>query len=312
MIDFLEDPKYIFKYVPFNLNTLKILIKGELWFGSMNNFNDPYDGEFDICDFDKNIDKRNVFLKKRLKNEISEKLFNGEYKNELILKGYMMRLIKSDIKDKIGISCFTNSPNNMLMWSHYADGHTGICLIFDKEKLINTINYQGITNNKIKVIEFKEENYIDDLLSLNIEFDDENCCFLNFDEVIKYKKKEWSYEKEIRLYYQFSKNVEYRFLQFHKEALCGIIFGLRTSFDNVYTIDYLIREMPHYNHLMPFHVKSIEKKDSLIFPGVPYNLYFKIDYYANEFKDATKIHRNWISEMDYEFLIRHKEFKKMK
>ena len=32
------------------------------------------------------------------------------------------------------VLCFTDSPFNMLMWSHYADSHKGICLEFNTDK----------------------------------------------------------------------------------------------------------------------------------------------------------------------------------
>jgi len=33
--------------------------------------------------------------------------------------------------EKYGVLCFSRSWNNVLMWSHYADRHKGICLGFD-------------------------------------------------------------------------------------------------------------------------------------------------------------------------------------
>ena len=31
-------------------------------------------------------------------------------------------------KNKYGISCFSKNYNEILMWSHYADNHNGICI----------------------------------------------------------------------------------------------------------------------------------------------------------------------------------------
>jgi hypothetical protein len=33
--------------------------------------------------------------------------------------------------ESYGVSCFSESWNSILMWSHYADRHKGICLGFD-------------------------------------------------------------------------------------------------------------------------------------------------------------------------------------
>ncbi len=47
--------------------------------------------------------------------------------------------IKSEITEKLhksmgsmfGVSCFTENPDNILMWSHYSNKHTGICVEYD-------------------------------------------------------------------------------------------------------------------------------------------------------------------------------------
>lgn len=38
----------------------------------------------------------------------------------------------------IGITCFSETPSNMLMWSHYANKHTGICVEYDFSRLFST------------------------------------------------------------------------------------------------------------------------------------------------------------------------------
>ncbi|ESB58497.1 hypothetical protein SEEACDC5_10030 [Salmonella enterica subsp. enterica serovar Agona str. SA-5] len=39
------------------------------------------------------------------------------------------------IKEKLGVLCLSKIPNNHLMWSHYAQNHTGIMFEIDIEKL---------------------------------------------------------------------------------------------------------------------------------------------------------------------------------
>jgi hypothetical protein len=38
--------------------------------------------------------------------------------------------------DSMRIACFGSEPDNLLMWSHYADGLRGFCVVFDEEKLL--------------------------------------------------------------------------------------------------------------------------------------------------------------------------------
>jgi hypothetical protein len=34
-------------------------------------------------------------------------------------------------RDHHGVACFSEDPRGLLLWAHYAGGHTGICLQFD-------------------------------------------------------------------------------------------------------------------------------------------------------------------------------------
>lgn len=40
-------------------------------------------------------------------------------------------LVTQEVRKNTGIYCFTKSEDNILMWSHYANEHKGICLEFD-------------------------------------------------------------------------------------------------------------------------------------------------------------------------------------
>lgn len=72
--------------------------------------------------------------------EISEDDINNVYNQiDEMIKGLYMRLSKA-----IGVSCFSTTSDNILMWSHYADKHGGICIEYDfslLEKLENINNF---------------------------------------------------------------------------------------------------------------------------------------------------------------------------
>ena len=42
----------------------------------------------------------------------------------------------NDFSANVGIRCFSATYNNILMWSHYADGHRGLCIEFDAKELL--------------------------------------------------------------------------------------------------------------------------------------------------------------------------------
>lgn len=59
--------------------------------------------------------------------EISEDDINNVYnKIDEMIKGLYIRLSKI-----LGISCFSVTSDNILMWSHYANKHRGICIEYD-------------------------------------------------------------------------------------------------------------------------------------------------------------------------------------
>ena len=39
-------------------------------------------------------------------------------------------------RDITRIACFGSEPDNLLMWSRYADGLRGLCLVFDDDELL--------------------------------------------------------------------------------------------------------------------------------------------------------------------------------
>lgn len=41
------------------------------------------------------------------------------------------------MRQEMRIACFASEPNNLLMWSHYADGLRGFCVVFDEELLVD-------------------------------------------------------------------------------------------------------------------------------------------------------------------------------
>lgn len=75
--------------------------------------------------------------------------------------------LKNKLSEHIGISCFTTKYDNLLMWSHYANKHTGICVEYDFSTLFNETNNIGIV--------------------LPVDYSDRRKCF-PFEKAFKYSK----------------------------------------------------------------------------------------------------------------------------
>ena len=102
--------------------------------------------------------------------------------------------------------CMTESPDNILMWSHYADSHKGVCFKFDLLQDLDTF-----------------------FITVPVEYNSEYLEFDTLDgnpaPIIQRKSLEWRYEKEHRTI----RVNEHGLVKINRETLVEIIFGCRTS-----------------------------------------------------------------------------------
>lgn len=181
------------------------LKKDEIYLTSPYLFNDPYDSAFSIdMELFKNSIINNVKQKikeKKVKKEFKkininpenveniDKIYNdmnvdASIMDEIIDKNpdiFYNELIKHQIKFKI--SCFSESPNSILMWSHYANQHQGFCIGYDTSEIEEEIM------KKIYPV-FYHETFFQ--LIENGDLNDKI-----FNSLIKFK--DWKYENEWRL-----------------------------------------------------------------------------------------------------------------
>lgn len=112
--------------------------------------------------------------------------------------------IWQSILNNLRIVCFTKDPENLLMWSHYADGTKGC-----------TIEFELLEDQKVHKIEYKEKPLIG-IDKMNIS---------GAREVLTYKQKPWKYEVEYRCILD-----ESRFLPI---KIKSVTFGARANKESV-------------------------------------------------------------------------------
>lgn len=147
-------------YQPINKNTIQNLILKKIWASNPKTFNDPF-----------------------------EFLMRGNYR--VTQEGKVEYLSKdrqellNEIKEwtaKFGVTCFSESEDNILQWSYYSSSHTGMCLKFEIP--------DPLPENLFKV------NYE---LSLPDTFENIESDFLKY---LITKGKPWRHEEEHRLIFQ--------------------------------------------------------------------------------------------------------------
>ncbi|MBF0555719.1 MAG: DUF2971 domain-containing protein [Nitrospirae bacterium] len=117
--------------------TKKIITESILYFASPATFNDPFDCR---VHFSKDYSKEELsayFIEKAKEFEPEMKSDELNERAEAILKqdrNEMVSQMKKGLQGWInnyGILSLSANNNNILMWSHYAAGHKGICLRFE-------------------------------------------------------------------------------------------------------------------------------------------------------------------------------------
>ena len=277
------DEKLFYKYQRIDdsdsNHTIDNLIKNQFYFSDPTLFNDPFDcrvyytyqgKEEDWVDLLANagIDPTSV-IKDGILN--SDKVFlekegdlftytpkSTDYydRDEPFLHGDILK------KNLPRVCCFSETDDNILMWSHYTDNHQGICLRFRSYKILDG-NFLFLTlNSNSKFHPFYKIEYEDDLPPIVNMFDKNRHESLV--EFLKTKYSDWKYEKEYRMLL-FEDELKGGTIRYEKEDLEGITFGLKMKPENVKRIYNTIDE----NYLKAgievnfYEAKEIEGKYNL-------------------------------------------------
>lgn len=194
--DDFEKLEKLYHYTSFD-KSLKILASNKLRFGKLNNMNDIHESYrhlmYDFC--------------------INEDDIRDE------LKLYRQLSLVRDKEPRRGFDI-------PAMWAHYADNGCGVCLVFDKEKLLSSLHV--------------------DIQHDNVAYDfnhDGSICVLGkskdciLDTFMKEQKKlfftktsDWSYEQEYRLLVRTHDSSSKYFLDY-KDSLIAIILNFAEDVD---------------------------------------------------------------------------------
>jgi len=130
----------------------KILTERQLYFAAPSQFNDPFDCALPFRYDPKELTDDQVFLKlqdviskahpDKSAQEIHDICYREQQEGHLKDPDYW-RNYHREFKDKVdntfGIVSLTSKPDNILMWSHYADCHRGFCVGFNGDILYETV-----------------------------------------------------------------------------------------------------------------------------------------------------------------------------
>ena len=235
--------------MPMNLNAIRLLVTGHLYLASPSDLNDPFESEFEFEEIETIPDV--VFLKDIFSNS---KIDVNEINRDNFYI-HLKKLLKNMQDEEYGITCFSEVDDDVLMWSHYANSHKGICLEFDSDKLLQS--------EVIRSIHLKLENIkpLNEVPKVEIVIDDDSLTIKEKEDIALWKFPHWSHEKEIRLHGNLSdyrtNGLVKRTVPFDMESLTSIYLGEKISEEDKDLLAHLIN-----NHKDLQHIKwYIAKKD---------------------------------------------------
>ena len=146
----------------------------------------------------------------------------------------------------VGILSLSETPNNLLMWSHYAEDHTGFVLMLDSSHRFFKGNEPFLGFAKPEPVQYKSERP-----RITVEE-------VTMSELFLTKGSDWQYEKEWR-YLKFLNDANKRhekpnthpveLFRLSSKCIKGVILGCCGSKELKDTIVAIRRDDPEFGHL---------------------------------------------------------------
>ena len=194
--------------------TNKIILNSSLYFSEIKNFNDPYDCRLSFQQEYTLSERAEYFTQLADENTCNftlEQYLEKYPDNQSFID--LRNTITKKLINKLGVLSLSTNPNNILMWSHYSNNHTGLVFQFTFKKSSKCFLRPFVVDY--------EDKY--DLLSYTSDFKTEVL------KLMLTKHTGWKYETEVRIIdldFQGEK-------KFKKYELTSIIFGALAKDDDI-------------------------------------------------------------------------------
>ena len=207
-----------------------IFTKSEIYFSSPNGFNDPFDCkvELSLDGTDEEWRKYESGLIKRNNPDISPAkrlILSRKISRSKAIRNNLNQRSITGLMGNIGVYSLSSVRDDILMWSHYADSHKGICIGFHADEA-------SVFFREAQPVIYSKEYPHARLIDRTIE---------RMSAMILTKSDHWNYEKEYRL---INTHEGYGIKNFPAKSLKEIIFGCEISQENLKYFIELVRDHP--------------------------------------------------------------------
>lgn len=194
-------PTKIYKFVSFgnddklNQNKITAFRNNQVYLSSPLNFNDPFDCQLSM----ELVESLDEFLKLGMNRKdrrlaLKNKRRKGNIKKEITSLQSEIVIDWNNFRQQMLACCFTESWDNFLMWSHYANSYNGVCIEYDMCELLHNKELLLPVLYTDKLIATK--NY---LCKSDFQKNEPELLYKAGIYAILSKHLSWSYENEWRL-----------------------------------------------------------------------------------------------------------------
>jgi hypothetical protein len=231
-------PDIVYKYRDWKNDYHKnVLINLELFLSSPSHFNDPFDCKIPIAYWKLAEDQKLAaeyfpqvvsrhfpyFTKQQQIHEVERLLKDGRFSDNDWLLSKELEFYKH-IENDFGVISFSHYKDDIKMWSHYSNSHTGFCIGFKSEKLFFNSPENELRFGQGGMVEYATELPI--ILPTLPAFE-------QYTKVLYTKLEVWSDEKEYRL---TKSGVTNKIVHFYHDEVAEIILGLSMSANDIKSV----------------------------------------------------------------------------
>jgi len=226
---------------------INLIERSEIYMAKPQKFNDPFDSYVEVDLTGTKDEWRSYFKDQKFSDERIEQLLR-RYKDGRITGNNTDNSVIASTPSILRLSCYTKDPKNILMWSHYAQNHNGICVGFRAYREYGTtclhfkpadvdLYADGIPLGVVPLVGL---DYSKDMPKPNNRLKDPPEQLIDFCTT---KSLDWEYEQEYRvlLHETLVKNNPVRFDPY--EIFC-VIFGIKTTDEDRSNVMNAISKLP--------------------------------------------------------------------
>ena len=240
--------------------TRKNIKASALYFNTPDSFNDPFDN---APSYNISVESRRELINRFVQDN------RGKYSDDLlneahnILAPIFNNIFKDDDYNKLytakrGITCLSRDNANILMWSHYANKHSGVCLGFNiDESDEHLVNFFDETKNQKLFPNGKACR----LLPMKYVSSDERPSIESWEEILTFKSDLWKYEQEVRIMvHSYDQIIFPQTLRYQTNCLKEIICGANMKLKTFIRLKNFIEKLPNASSISIF-VATLSESD---------------------------------------------------